>query len=47
MSMAERQAAKLRTQYEDAEKNRILYENEVYEDILKCYCLLIEINLML
>ena len=24
MSMAERQAAKLRTQYEDAEKNRIL-----------------------
>jgi len=29
MSMAERQAVKLRTQYEDAEKNRLLYENEV------------------
>ncbi|CAF0852507.1 unnamed protein product [Rotaria sp. Silwood1] len=29
MSMAERQAAKLRTQYEDAEKNRLLYENEL------------------
>ena len=33
MSMVEKQAAKLRTQYEDAEKNRILYENEVNEDI--------------
>ncbi|CAF3917236.1 unnamed protein product [Rotaria magnacalcarata] len=29
MSMAERQAGKLRTQYEDAEKNRLLYENEL------------------
>ncbi len=29
MSMAERQAVKLRTQYEDAEKNRLLFENEV------------------
>jgi hypothetical protein len=29
MSMAERQAVKLRTQYEDAEKNRLLYENEL------------------
>ena len=29
MSMSERQAAKLRTQYDDAEKNRMLYENEV------------------
>lgn len=34
MSMAERQAAKLRTQYEDAEKNRLLYENEVLRLIL-------------
>lgn len=34
MSMAERQAGKLRTQYEDAEKNRLLYENEVDENIL-------------
>lgn len=32
MSMAERQAAKLRTQYEDAEKNRLLYENEVHRN---------------
>ena len=29
MSMAERQAARMRTQYDDAEKNRMLYENEV------------------
>ena len=29
MSMSERQAAKLRTLYDDAEKNRLLYENEV------------------
>lgn len=29
MSTAERQAVKLRTQYEDAEKNLVLYENEV------------------
>ena len=29
MSASERQAAKLRTQYDDAEKNRVLYENEV------------------
>ena len=29
MSMAERQAVKLRTQYEEAEKNRLLYENEL------------------
>jgi hypothetical protein len=34
MSMAERQAGKLRTQYEDAEKNRLLYENEVSENII-------------
>ncbi len=33
MSMAERQAVKLRTQYEDAEKNRLLYENEVQKKI--------------
>jgi hypothetical protein len=35
MSMAERQAVKLRTQYEEAEKNRLLYENEV--GIMICY----------
>ncbi|CAF0730614.1 unnamed protein product [Adineta steineri] len=29
MSMAERQAAKLRTQYDDAERSRVLYENEL------------------
>ena len=29
MSTAERQAAKLRSQYDDAERNRLLYENEV------------------
>ncbi|CAF4487353.1 unnamed protein product, partial [Didymodactylos carnosus] len=29
MSVAERQAAKLRLQYDDAEKNRLLYENEL------------------
>lgn len=33
MSMAERQAVKLRTQYEDAEKNRLSYENEVHKSI--------------
>jgi len=33
MSMAERQAVKLRTQYEDAEKNRLLYENEVQKNL--------------
>lgn len=35
MSMAERQAVKLRTQYEDAEKNRLLYENEVTKKLKK------------
>jgi hypothetical protein len=34
MSMAERQAVKLRTQYEEAEKNRLLYENEVQKNLL-------------
>ncbi|UJR23536.1 hypothetical protein I4U23_026526 [Adineta vaga] len=29
MSMAERQAAKLRSQYDDAERGRLLYENEL------------------
>ncbi|CAF0900037.1 unnamed protein product [Adineta ricciae] len=29
MSTAERQAAKLRSQYDDAERNRLLYENEL------------------
>lgn len=29
MSTSERQAAKLRTQYDDAEKTRVLYESEV------------------
>jgi len=33
MSMAERQAVKLRTQYEEAEKNRLLYENEVQKNL--------------
>ncbi len=38
MSMTERQAAKLRTQYEDAEKNRLLYENEVEKKYHFCFC---------
>ena len=44
MSAAERQAVKLRTQYDDAEKNRLLYENEVQKSISShqfitiCFC---------
>jgi hypothetical protein len=37
MSMAERQAAKLRTYYDEAERNRLLYENEVNKNYYFIY----------